>query len=104
MSWRSVFNKPTQYTGTELTAWEFIRDCLLSDKPIPRYFYPHPIVPSKKLMRQIKNAVGNTKIEVRVIDLHFDGHNGDHLLIYCRVPEAKIVVLIDIGTHSELFS
>jgi len=101
--WQAIFNKPSRYEGTSLPPWDFIRDCLLFNTPIPEYFYPHPITPSKKLMQQIKLAVNGRQVEIRVIDLHFDGHNGDHLLVYCLVRETQMVVLIDIGTHSDLF-
>ncbi|WP_262316581.1 type II toxin-antitoxin system YafQ family toxin [Lacticaseibacillus parakribbianus] len=100
--WRAIFSKPSRYEGTTLPPWEFIRNCLLNNVPIPSYFYPHPITPPKRLVQQIKAAVGHSG-EVRVIDLHFDGHNGDHLLVYCDVPDRHAVVLINIGTHADLF-
>ena len=41
-------------------------------------------------------------IYTNILDLtHFDGHNGDRLLVY--VPTGKTVFLAGIGTHSELF-
>ncbi|WP_353989844.1 hypothetical protein ABVF11_00435 [Pediococcus argentinicus] len=36
-----------------------------------------------------------------ILELHFDSHNGDRLLVY--VPTGKTVFLAGIGTHSELF-
>lgn len=101
--WRPIFAKPSQYSGTSLPPWEFIRDCLITGEPIPDYFYAHPLTIPKKLQQQIKAAVNHQSIEIKVLDLHFDGHNGDHLLVYCVVSEAQTVVLIDIGTHSDLF-
>ncbi|WP_225419709.1 type II toxin-antitoxin system YafQ family toxin [Lapidilactobacillus wuchangensis] len=35
------------------------------------------------------------------MELHFDGHIGDHLLIYGQADEA--VYLLAIGTHHNLF-
>lgn len=101
--WQSIFNKSSHYEGTELSSWDFVIHCLIEGLEIPKYFYPHPLVPSVQLKRQINTAVGTEHVKVKVLDLHFDGHGGDHLLVYCPIDSAKTVVLIDIGTHSELF-
>ncbi|MFD1393295.1 replication associated protein [Lacticaseibacillus jixianensis] len=101
--WDRIFAKPSNFEGTKLPAWDFILNCLIFGQPIPSYFYPHPITPSKRLMQEIKRAVGSEHGPIRVIDLHFDGHNGDNLLVYCPVLKQNLVILIDIGTHADLF-
>lgn len=55
----------------------------------------------KKIKRRLPEDLLN--IEIELMDLHFNGHNGDHLLIYLKIAETKIVYLIAIGTHSDLF-
>lgn len=42
------------------------------------------------------------KLKIKGLDLHFDGHNGDHLLLFIRTNQ-NIIYLTGIGTHSELF-
>lgn len=75
----------------------------LSDQKIPSYFYEYPIMLTKRQRQEIRNRLGSlNNIEVKGLDLHFDGHNGDHLLLYIRTNQG-IVYLTGIGTHSELF-
>lgn len=42
------------------------------------------------------------KLKIKGLDLHFDGHNGDHLLLFIRTNQ-NIIYLTGRGTHSELF-
>jgi mRNA-degrading endonuclease YafQ of YafQ-DinJ toxin-antitoxin module len=55
----------------------------------------------KDLKKQIKRQLNDANMTIIILELHFDGHNGDHLLVY--VPTDKTVFLAGIGTHSELF-
>lgn len=81
--------------------WEFITQCLIEDNTIPDYFYPHTLEGLKYLKKQIKQQLNYAKTTVNILELHFDGHSGDHLLVY--VSTDKTVFLVGIGTHSELF-
>ena len=80
-----------------------------NDEPIDEYFYEHPITLTTREKSEIKrrlyldaNVVYQGIKEINALDLHFDGHNGDHLLLYVRTSY-HIIYLIGIGTHSELF-
>ena len=53
------------------------------------------------LEKTIKKQLGNTTLKVVILELHFDGHSGDYLLIYVSTGEK--VFLAGIGTHSDLF-
>ena len=78
-------------------------NCFLNDEPIPDYFYEHSITLTAQQKSQIKNRLGSlSQVEIKGLDLHFDGHNGDHLLLYIRTNQ-EIVYLVGIGTHSDLF-
>lgn len=101
--WRSVFKSslPQELDYQERSPWEFIIQCLIEDKTIPDYFYPHALEGLKDLKKQIKRQLNNANMTVIILELHFDGRNGDHLLVY--VPTGKTVFLAGIGTHSELF-
>lgn len=100
--WQPIFKKPSAYEGTELTSWRFVLECFENNTPIPKYFYEHQLTPPKALVKQLKQATKNP-VEIHVLDLHLDGHNGDHLLIYSRNATDRIVTLINIGTHSDIF-
>ena len=83
--------------------WEYVINCFLNDEPIPDYFYEHSITLTAQQKSQIKNRLGSlNQVEIKGLDLHFDGHNGDHLLLYIRTNQG-IVYLVGIGTHSDLF-
>lgn len=101
--WRSVFKSslPQELDYQERSPWEFIIQCLIEDKTIPDYFYPHALEGLKDLKKQIKRQLNDANMTIIILELHFDGHNGDHLLVY--VPTDKTVFLAGIGTHSELF-
>lgn len=76
----------------------------MADKTISSYFYEHPLVLSKRQKQSIKKRLGNLSVvKITGLDLHFDGHNGNHLLLYVRTDE-QIIFLIGIGTHSDLFN
>lgn len=81
--------------------WDYIINSFIKQKAIPEYFYPHLITPSKKIIQQLKRRVSFSNINIKVIELHFDGHNGNHLLIYSDV--ADYIYLLAIGTHNDLF-
>ncbi|GEO58288.1 hypothetical protein LBO01_14170 [Companilactobacillus paralimentarius] len=68
---------------------------------IPKYYYVHPITLSNSQVQSLKNRAGIHGINIQVLELHFDGHNGDHLLVYSEIGEE--VYLVAIGTHSDLF-
>lgn len=101
--WRSVFKSslPQELDEQERSPWKFIIQCLIEDRTIPDYFYPHALEGLRDLKKQIKRQLNDANMTVIILELHFDGHNGDHLLVY--VPTAKTVFLAGIGTHSELF-
>ncbi|MFD1455659.1 hypothetical protein ACFQ44_08235 [Levilactobacillus lanxiensis] len=40
-------------------------------------------------------------ISIQILELHFDGHNGNHLLVY--YDDDSLTYLVAIGTHSSLF-
>lgn len=101
--WRVVFKKslPQSLDTQERSPWEFIIHCLIENKKIPEYFYPHSLEGLKDLKKQIKHQLNDSKMTVVILELHFDGHSGDRLLVYVSTKEK--VFLVGIGTHSELF-
>ena len=75
----------------------------MNDQEIPDYFYEHPINLTKRQRQEIRNRFGSlADLKIRGLDLHFDGHNGDHLLLYIRTNKG-LIYLTGIGTHSDLF-
>lgn len=100
--WQPIFNQPSAFQGTELSSWLFVLTCFRNNTPIPEYFYEHQLTPPRDLVKQLKRTAKN-KVEIHVLDLHLDGHNGDHLLIFSRNVLDQTVTLINIGTHSDLF-
>lgn len=69
----------------------------------PPYFYEHPITLSNQQKKELKKRLGNIdNLKITGLDLHFDGHNGDHLLLYAKTNQ-QIIYLVGIGSHSDLF-
>ena len=101
--WHSVFkgSLPQELDNQERSPWEFIIQCLIEDNKIPNYFYPHALENLINIKQQIKKQLSDKRATVIILELHFDGHSGDHLLVYA--PTQETVFLIGIGTHSELF-
>ena len=50
----------------------------------------------------IKRLSNSDNLKITGLDLHFDGHNGDHLLLYAKTNQ-QIIYLVGIGSHSDLF-
>lgn len=101
--WKHIFETqlPPEIDSSKRTPFDFITDCLINDDPIPRYFYPHALNGVSNIVQQIKRQLSDPSVTAIVLELHFDGHNGDHLLVY--VPTDEVVFFVSIGTHSELF-
>jgi probable replication associated protein len=101
--WNKAFNGKVPFEGDNRSPWDYVIDCFLNDEEIPEYFYEHPITLTKQQRQEIKNRFNDSlNLEIEGLDLHFDGHNGDHLLIYVRTSK-KIIYLTRIGTHSDIF-
>lgn len=101
--WHSIFHGEVPFPDDHRSPWEYVINCFLNDEPIPDYFYEHSITLTAQQKSQIKNRLGSiNQVEIKGLDLHFDGHNGDHLLLYIRTNQ-EIVYLVGIGTHSDLF-
>lgn len=101
--WYSIFHGEVPFPDDHRSPWEYVINCFLNDEPIPDYFYEHSITLTAQQKSQIKNRLGSfSQVEIKGLDLHFDGHNGDHLLLYIRTNQ-EIVYLVGIGTHSDLF-
>ena len=101
--WHSIFYGEVPFPDDHRSPWEYIINCFLNDDKIPEYFYEHPITLTVKQKKEIKNRLGSiNKLEIKGLDLHFDGHNGDHLLLYVKTNQ-NIIYLVGIGTHSDLF-
>lgn len=49
-----------------------------------------------------KRLSNSDNLKITGLDLHFDGHNGDHLLLYAKTNQ-QIIYLVGIGSHSDLF-
>ncbi|BDR56714.1 hypothetical protein KIMC2_12760 [Xylocopilactobacillus apis] len=65
------------------------------------YFHPHSLSGFLKVKKQVKKQSKESNLNLVILELHFDGYNGDCLLVY--VPTNEKVFLTGIGTHSELF-
>ncbi|MBM6754851.1 replication associated protein [Lactobacillus alvi] len=101
--WHNIFHGEVPFTDDHRSPWEYVINCFLNDEKIPDYFYEHPINLTSQQKKTIKNRLGSlNNVEVKGLDLHFDGHNGDHLLLYVQTNQ-EIVYLVGIGTHSDLF-
>jgi mRNA-degrading endonuclease YafQ of YafQ-DinJ toxin-antitoxin module len=98
--WKLIFSKGTM-ADPERSPFEYIVGCLLNEIQIPKYYYAHPINLSKDQMKSLKSRAGVPEKSIKVLELHFDGHNGNHLLVYCDLKD--VVYLVAIGTHSDLF-
>ena len=80
--WHSIFHGAVPFPDDHRSPWEYVINCFLNDKPIPDYFYEHSITLTAQQKSQIKNRLGSlSQVEIKGLDLHFDGHNGDHLLL-----------------------
>ncbi|WP_171770531.1 hypothetical protein [Oenococcus oeni] len=53
------------------------------------------------MTQKLKKRVTGQDAKFKILELHFDGHNGDHLLVYAQIVDR--VYLVSIGTHSDLF-
>lgn len=101
--WHSIFHGEVPFPDDHRSPWEYVINYFLNDEPIPDYFYEHSITLTAQQKSQIKNRlVSLSQVEIKGLDLHFDGHNGYHLLLYIRTNQ-EIVYLVGIGTHSDLF-
>lgn len=103
--WRKVFNRtlPKEIDAEERTPWEYIKNCFTNNEPIDDYFYPHRIETDKHAAKLLKNVEAQTGLkDLKVSWLHFDGHNGNHLLEYVVTP--SLIYLSRIGTHNDLMS
>ncbi len=105
--WRKIFYGSLPFDN--YSPWQYVINCFINDQPLDDYFYEHSITLNNKQKKEIKkridNSLGSESLAIRdikALDLHFDGHNGDHLLIYIRT-QYKLIYLIQIGSHSELF-
>lgn len=101
--WDPIFkgNLPSKIDGQKRSPWKFINDTLAADNKIPDYFYSHSLKGyNKKIKKNLKKLDGQS-YDIDVKELHFDGYNGDHLLIYTIVKD--YIYLLQIGTHSELY-
>lgn len=96
--WDKVFKKSLPFS--DKTAWKYVIDCFVNNEKIPNYFYPHPIKLPSSEIRSIKKVLGS-EINIKAMDLHFDGRTGDCLLLYAFGKEK--VYLIRMGSHSDLF-
>lgn len=82
---------------------DYVVDHFLQDLPLPDYFYEHLIILSNQQKKELKKRLGNIdNLKITGLDLHFDGHNGDHLLLYAKTNQ-QIIYLVGIGSHSDLF-
>ena len=101
--WHSIFYGEVPFENDHRSPWKYVIECFLNDQEIPEYFYEHPITLTKQQRQEVKKRLGNLAgLKIRGLDLHFDGHNGDHLLLYIRTNKGAIY-LTGIGTHSDLF-
>jgi mRNA-degrading endonuclease YafQ of YafQ-DinJ toxin-antitoxin module len=101
--WHNIFYGEVPFSDDHSSPWEYVIQCFLNDEKIPAYFYEHRINLTTNQQKNIKKRLGpTTDIEIRGLDRHLDGHNGDHILLYIRTNQ-KIVYLVGIGTHSDLF-
>ncbi|WP_238333613.1 replication associated protein [Levilactobacillus zymae] len=100
--WRPIFEGIAPLENNTLSAWDYVLVCFFERRPIPEYFYPHELKISNKLKQQIKKRLGiHQNMTIKILELHFDGHNGDHLLVYHDTP--AITTMIAIGTHHTIF-
>lgn len=104
--WLPIFQGPVPFEKDERSPWHYVIDCFVNDQPVPSYFYEHPITLTRKQQQQLRARLSqhgfSGDFSIRGLDLHFDGHNGDHLLLYI-CTNSDIIYLIGIGTHSDLF-
>lgn len=61
----------------------------------------HSLNLPNKVTQQLKKRVTGQDAKFKILELHFDGHNGDHLLVYAQIVDQ--IYLVSIGTNSNLF-
>ncbi|WP_055679941.1 type II toxin-antitoxin system YafQ family toxin [Secundilactobacillus kimchicus] len=98
--WNPVFNERLPFDDKR-SPWQYVIACLIYGKEIPDYFYAHQLKGFKKEIQEIKRSLRQPNATVRILELHFDGYNGDHLMIYS--VNDNVVHMLAIGTHSNLF-
>ncbi len=100
--WQPIFEGNLPFDGKNRSAWRYILDSFEERNPLPEYFYVHPLHVPKSLIQRLKRDFGlNNHATIKVLELHLDGHNGNHLLVY--YDDERITVFLGIGTHSDLF-
>lgn len=100
--WKPIFQGIVPFDEQNRSPWDYVIDCFIQRQPLPEYFYAHPLHVSKVLEKQIRqHLTTKNRISIQVLELHFDGHNGDHLLVY--YDDEDLTYLVAIGTHSNLF-
>lgn len=101
--WQPILNGRVPFEHDERSPWDYVVDHFLQDLPLPDYFYEHPITLSNQQKKELKKRLSNIdNLKITGLDLHFDGHNGDHLLLYAKTNQ-QIIYLVGIGSHSDLF-
>ena len=101
--WHNIFYGEVPFENDHRSHWKYVIEWFLNDQESPDYFYEHPINLTKQQRQELKNRFGSlADLKIRGLDLHFDGHNGDHLLLYIRTNK-DMIYLTGIGTHSDLF-
>lgn len=98
--WKNIFTSGTM-ADKNMSPFEYIIECLINDRQIPKYYYVHQLKLNSKIIKDLQKRSGDSHIKISVLELHFDGHNGDHLLVYSEIKTS--VFLIAIGTHDDLF-
>lgn len=100
--WQPMFDGVVPLEGQNRSAWDYILDSFEKRIPLPDYFYVHPLHVPKDLIQRLKRDFGlNHHATIKILELHMDGHNGNHLLVY--YDNEQFTVLLAIGTHSDLF-
>jgi len=99
--WQPIFHGTVPFDEQKRSPWDYVIDCFMQRQPLPDYFYAHPLHVSKTLAKQIKQHLSLKHISIQILELHFDGHNGNHLLVY--YDDDSLTYLVAIGTHSSLF-
>jgi len=100
--WRPIFEGQVPFDEKKRSPWSYIRDSFVNRVPLPAYFYVHSLHVPRELTQRLKRDLGlDSRAVIRVLELHLDGHNGDHLLVY--YDDEQRTTYIALGTHSELF-
>ena len=99
--YHSILSKKIQLDEFYGTRFEIVMECFSNHCALPAYFVAHTLNISHQ-ERQILAKIFHVNVKnIHQLELHLNGATGDLLIIYAQ--DSEDTLLIDIGTHAQLF-